>query len=79
VALKKFIQENLQKGYIRLLQLLAGYPVLFVLKKNGKLRIYIDYKQLNNITRKDRYFLPLINKIQNRIGNAQIFTKIDLR
>ena len=54
-ALKEFIQENLRKGYIRLLQLLAGYSVLFVPKKNSKLRLYINYRQLNSITRKDRY------------------------
>ena len=68
-ALKEFIQENLQKEYIRLLQLLVGYLVLFILKKNRKLRIYINYRQLNSITRKDRYPLPLISEIQNRIGN----------
>ena len=63
VALKEFIQENLRKGYIRLLQLLTEYPVLFILKKNGKLRMYIDYRQLNSITRKNRYPLPLISEI----------------
>jgi len=63
VALKEFIQENLCKGYIRPSQLLAGYPVLFIPKKNGKLRICIDYRQLNSITRKNRYPLPLISEI----------------
>ena len=63
VALKEFIQKNLYKGYIRPLQLLVGYLVLFILKKNRKLRIYIDYRQLNSITRKDRYSLPLISEI----------------
>ena len=43
-ALKKFIKKNLRKGYIRLSQLLTGYLVLFILKKNGKLKIYIDYR-----------------------------------
>ena len=62
-ALKEFIQENLQKGYIRLLQLLVEYLVLFIPKKNRKLRIYINYRQLNSITRKDRYPLPLIREI----------------
>ena len=70
VALKEFVQENLQKGYIKLLQLLARYPVLFILKKNKKLRMCINYRQLNSITRKDRYLLPLISKIQDRIDNA---------
>ena len=62
-ALKEFVQKNLQKGYIRLLQLLVGYLVLFILKKNRKLRLYIDYRQLNSIIRKDRYPLPLISEI----------------
>jgi len=53
--------------------------VLFILKKNGKLRMCIDYKQLNSITKKDRYPLPLISEIQDRIGNVKIFIKIDLR
>ena len=53
LALKKFIKENLKKGYIQPLQLLAGYLVLFILKKNKKLKIYINSKQLNSITKKD--------------------------
>ena len=53
LALKEFIKENLRKGYIWLLKLLAGYLVLFIPKKNGKLRIYINYKQLNSIIKKN--------------------------
>ena len=53
LALKKFIKKNLKKGYIQPLQLLAGYLVLFILKKNGKLRIYINYRQLNSIIKKN--------------------------
>ena len=52
---------------------------MFIPKKNGKLRMCIDYRQLNSITKKDRYLLPLISEIQDRIGNAKIFLKIDLR
>ena len=43
LALQEFIKENLRKGYIKPLQLLVGYPVLFILKKNRKLRMYINY------------------------------------
>jgi len=43
-ALKEFMQENLRLRRIRLLQSLAGYLILFVLKKNGKLRLCIDYR-----------------------------------
>ena len=53
LALREFIKENLKKGYIKLLQLLARYLVLFILKKNGKLRIYINYRQLNSIIKRD--------------------------
>ena len=53
LALREFVKENLRKGYIQLLQLLAGYLVLFILKKNGKLRIYINYRQLNSIIKKN--------------------------
>ena len=53
LALREFVKENLRKGYIQPLQLLVGYLVLFIPKKNGKLRIYINYRQLNSIIKKD--------------------------
>ena len=53
LALREFIKENLRKGYIQPLQLLAGYSVLFIPKKNRKLRICINYRQLNSIIKKD--------------------------
>ena len=53
--------------------------MLFILKKSGQLRLCINYRQLNNITKKKIYLLPLISKIQDRIGNTQIFIKIDLK
>jgi len=53
--------------------------VLFVLKKDRKLKLCINYRQLNSIIKKDRYPLLLISEIQNKIGNTQIFTKIDLK
>ena len=52
LALKEFIKENLKKGYIKPLQSSAGYLVLFILKKNKKLKIYINYRQLNSIIKK---------------------------
>ena len=53
LALREFIKENLKKGYIQLSQLLIGYLILFILKKNGKLRMCINYRQLNSIIKKD--------------------------
>ena len=44
LALREFVKENLRKGYIQLLQSLMGYLVLFIPKKNGKLRMCINYR-----------------------------------
>jgi hypothetical protein len=62
-TLKKYINKNLVKGYIRPSKSPAKFTVLFVLKKNGKLRIYVDYRKLNNIIIKNRYTLSLIYEI----------------
>jgi hypothetical protein len=78
-VLREYINENLKKRYIRLLTLLARYPVLFVLKLNGKLRIYVDYRQFNTIIIKNRYTLPLIYEMQDRIKRFKIFIKINIR
>jgi hypothetical protein len=62
-ALREYIEKNLGKEYIRLFKLLVRYPVLFVLKKDGKLRICVNYRKFNNIIIKNRYTLPLIYEI----------------
>jgi hypothetical protein len=77
--LREYINENLKKKYIRSSTLPARYPVLFVPKLNGKLRMCVDYRQFNAITVKNRYTLSLIHKIQNKIKEFKIFSKIDIR
>jgi hypothetical protein len=77
--LREHIKKNFAKDYIRLLTLPARYPILFVPKKDGKLRMCMDYRRLNKITVKNRYTLPLIHKMQDRIRKVQIFSKFDLR
>lgn len=78
-ALREYLDENLRKGFIRPSQSPAGYPIVFVPKKDGKLRMCVDYRQLNEITVKDRYPLPLINEMHDRLRGAKWFTKLDLR
>lgn len=78
-ALREYLDENLRKGYIRPSKSPAGYPILFVPKKNGKLRLCVDYRQLNDITIKDRYPLPLISELRDRLHKAQWFTTLDLK
>jgi hypothetical protein len=63
VELQRYLEENLYRGYIRLSISLAGYLVLFIPKKDRKLQMYIDYRQLNKQTVKNRYPLPLISRL----------------
>eukprot|EP00833_Pecoramyces_ruminatium_P006824 jgi/Orpsp1_1/1180856/evm.model.c7180000074882.1 len=79
IVLKEYIQENLKKGFIRPSESPAGYPVLFQKKKDGSLRLCIDYKKLNAVTIRNSYPLPLINDIIERVKGAKYFTKLDLR
>ena len=78
-ALRNFIEEYTAKGFIRPSKSPAGAPILFVKKKDGSLRLCVDYRSLNKITRKDRYPLPRIDELLDRLRSAYIFTKLDLR
>jgi hypothetical protein len=60
---REYIEKNVVKGYIRSLKSLIRYLVLFVSKKDGKLRIYVNYRKLNDIIIKNRYILSLIHEI----------------
>src|SRR5437868_1229306 len=76
--LKKQLSELLQKGFIRPSVSPFGAPVLFVHKKEGTLRLCIDYRALNKITIKNRYPLPRIEELMDRLIGSKYFTKIDL-
>jgi hypothetical protein len=78
LALKMFLDENLANRFIRPSQSPAGAPVLFIKKKDGSLRLAIDYCGINKITKKDRYLLPLIPDLLDCLRAARVFTKIDL-
>ena len=78
-ALREYLDENLKKGFIRPSMSPAIYPILFVPKKDGKLRLCVDYRQLNAITIKNQYPLPLILELQDRIQRSQWFTALNIR
>ena len=78
-VLKEYIEDNLRKGFIRPSKSPAASPILFVKKKDGSLRLCVDYRGLNRITIRNRYPLPLIPELLDRLSTASIFTKIDLR
>uniref|UniRef100_A0A803SRK7 Gypsy retrotransposon integrase-like protein 1 n=1 Tax=Anolis carolinensis TaxID=28377 RepID=A0A803SRK7_ANOCA len=77
-ALREFIETNLRKGFIRPSQSPAASPVMFV-KKSGELRLVVDYRALNNITKRNSYPLPLISDLLDRLRGAKVYTKLDLR
>jgi transposase InsO family protein/predicted aspartyl protease len=78
LVLRKTLTDYLDKGFIRVSNSPAAAPVLFVSKPGGGLRFCCDYRALNQLTRKDRYPLPLIQETLNRIGKAKWFTKLDV-
>ncbi|KAJ8899271.1 hypothetical protein K2173_017306 [Erythroxylum novogranatense] len=77
--LKTQLQELFEKGFIRPSVSPWGAPVLFVKKKDGTLRLCIDYRQLNRVTVKNEYPLPRIDDLLDQLQGAQVFTKLDLR
>ncbi|KAH9778034.1 Endonuclease [Citrus sinensis] len=77
--LKVQLQELLDKGFIRPSVSPWGAPVLFVKKKDGSMRLCIDYRQLNMVTVKNKYPLPRIDDLFDQLRGAAVFSKIDLR
>ncbi|GKD74428.1 putative reverse transcriptase domain-containing protein, partial [Tanacetum coccineum] len=77
--LKDQLQELLERGFIRPSVSPWGAPVLFVKKKDGSMRLCIDYKELNRITVRNRYPLPRIDDLFDQLQGANFFSKIDLR
>nr|GEZ40778.1 reverse transcriptase domain-containing protein [Tanacetum cinerariifolium] len=73
------LKELQEKGFIRPSHSPWGAPVLFVKKKDGALRMCIDYRELNKLTIKNRYSLPRIDDLFEQLQGACCFSKIDLR
>jgi len=76
---RKWIDENLSKSFIRASSSSAISPILFVKKKDGSLRLCVDYRALNDITIKDRHLLPRIEETLNQIRGCRYFIRLDLR
>ena len=76
--LKVQLQELLDLGFIRPSHSPWGAPVLFVKKKEGSLRMCIDYRELNKLTIKNRYPLPRIDDLFDQLQGKTVFSKIDL-
>jgi hypothetical protein len=77
--LKEHIKELLEKGFIRPSSSPWGAPVIFVPKKFGTQRLYVDYRALNEVTIKNKYPLPRIDDLFDQLRGVCVFSKIDLR
>ena len=78
-VLREYIAEAQAKGWIRRSISPAGAPILFVPKKGGQLRLCVDYRGLNKVTRKNKAPLPLISEILDRLQGAKLYSKFDLK
>eukprot|EP00983_Pelagomonas_calceolata_P016879 531349-Pelagomonas_calceolata.AAC.1 len=75
----KQTEDGLKKGLIEPSSSPYGAPVLFVQKKDGSLRMCIDYRALNNITVRERYPLPRIDDLLDKLQGCTIFSSLDLQ
>lgn len=78
-TLREYLAENLANGRIEHSVSEAGAPILFVPKKDGGMRLCVDYRGLNKVTIKNRYPLPLIGDLLDRLAGAKWISKIDIR
>ena len=78
-VLRTYLDDALAKGWIQHSTSPAGAPILFVPKKDGGLRLCVDYRGLNKVTVKNHHPLPLISETLDRLNGAKVFTKLDLK
>ena len=77
-VLKKYLENDLSKGFIQALLFLAAAPVLFVKNPGSDLQFCAHYCSLNALTIKNKYLLPLIRESLDRLCNAIYFVKLDI-
>ena len=75
---KAYIETNLANDFIRPSESPASAPILFNRKSNGSLRLCVNYRDLNNLTIKNRYLLPLIEKLLDRLRRDRWFSQLNL-
>ncbi|KAF5372651.1 hypothetical protein D9615_009824 [Tricholomella constricta] len=77
--LSEYLDDYLKKGFIRRSTSSAASPILFIRRKTGDLRLCVDYRGLNAITKKNRYPLPHVDDLLDRTQGCKLFTVIDLK
>ena len=76
--MQRQVTVGIERGHIQPSTSPYGAMVLFVKKKDGSLRMCVDYRALNNLTKKNRYALPLADDLFDRVQGARYFSKLDL-
>ncbi|CCO31917.1 Retrotransposable element Tf2 155 kDa protein type 1 [Rhizoctonia solani AG-1 IB] len=79
VTLKQWLEDELKAGKIRPSKSPISSPVMFVPKKDGSRRLVVDYRKLNNRSKKNVYPLPRPDDLMSKLRGAKLFTKLDLR
>jgi hypothetical protein len=77
-VIRKWLDDNLSKGFIRDSKASCAAPLLLAAKPGGGVRICQDYRGLNNVTIKNRYPLPLVRETLDALCNAKVYTKLDI-
>src|SRR4029077_6283852 len=78
-ALHTFLDKHLASGFIRPMTSAHAVPMLFVRKKDGSLRLCVDFRGLNKITKKDHYPLPQIADLLDALSHTKVYMKLNLR
>jgi len=77
--IEQLVQDMLDSGIIQPSSNPFTSPVVLVSKKDGTSRLCVDYKELNNQTIKDKFPIPLVEKLMDELAGSRIFNKIDLK
>jgi hypothetical protein len=77
-ALRDYLKPNLWSGKVGRFNCSAGAPIVFIPKKDGSLRLCVDYRGLDKVTIKDRTLLPSMIELRERLAKATILTLLDL-
>ncbi|KAF8752550.1 hypothetical protein RHS01_07625 [Rhizoctonia solani] len=78
-TLKDWLRDKLKAGKIRPSKSSISSPVMFVPKKDGTCRLVVNYRCLNNWTKKNIYLLPRPDDLMAQLCGAKVFTKLDLQ